>query len=281
MGSTWDLEREIKKGEKINRDQRNVLKTRHCKLFALHSRLYAVRMCTSTLSGWKQHPLQSLCICSLHLKDTESFISNTIWGMQRAPERWRGERIAHILLRIIEGGHLWLSVSGLWWNLAERVSRTPSLLPLLQQKPIAFCFECLVATSPYLIPWVYNCSPACTCPKLPQAILSSPQLPFPHGHTSHWRLPLRVMIKSVNLFCFFSFLPHSFNIFFFFTCHARPSLPLRHCTYTPLWRPAQDRPWEWPALNIVVCWQQHGVMWMRPGDAQSGVYALNSCQMSL
>lgn len=54
--------------------------------------VYAVCMYTSTLSGWRQHPLQLLCICSLHLKDTESFIFKqyTKWRMQRAPERWRG-----------------------------------------------------------------------------------------------------------------------------------------------------------------------------------------------
>lgn len=81
---------------------------------------------------------------------------------------------------------------------------TPSLLPLPQQKPNAFCFECLVATSPYLIPWVYNCSPACTSPKLPRAIFSSPNCLFPHSHPSHL-LPLHVMMKFVKLFCFHSF----------------------------------------------------------------------------
>lgn len=129
MESTWDQERggEIKK-RRVNWHQRNVLKTRHCKLFLPCTVAYAVRMCTSTLSGWKQHPLQSLCICSLHLKDTESFISSQIpnWGMQRAPERCGDGRIPHILLRITEGRVQllsWLvtplSVSGLWWNLTE------------------------------------------------------------------------------------------------------------------------------------------------------------------
>lgn len=52
-------------GEKINSNQRNVLKTRHCKLFCPAQLPIGIRMCTSTLSGWKQHPLQSLCYCSL------------------------------------------------------------------------------------------------------------------------------------------------------------------------------------------------------------------------
>lgn len=77
---------------------------------------------------------------------------------------------------------------------------TPSLLPLLQQKPNAFCFECLVATSPYLIPWVYNCSPACTCPKLPRALISFPNRLLPLCHPSHW-LSLHVTKKFVSFFC--------------------------------------------------------------------------------
>lgn len=88
---------------------------------------YMVGVCTSALSGWKQHPLQSLCICSLHLMDTESFISNQNpnWGMQRATERWRDGKISWILLRIIERRVQlsWLvtplSVTGLWWNFTE------------------------------------------------------------------------------------------------------------------------------------------------------------------
>ncbi len=190
---------------------------------------YAARMCTSTLSGWKQHPLQSLCICSLHLKDTESFISNQNpnWGMQRAPERWRDGRMPRILLRITEGRVQlsWLviplSVSGLWWNLTEYMESleiliTPSLLPLPQQKPTnAFCFECLVATSLYLIPWVYNCSPACTCPKLPRAVLSSPSCRFPHGHPSHW-LPLHVMMKWAFIYSLKRFTSTYSGIFFLF-----------------------------------------------------------------
>lgn len=63
-----------------------------------------------------------------------------------------------------------------------------------------------------------------------------------------------------------------------FACHAQPHLPSDTPRSDP---PAQDQSWERPALNIVVCYKQHGVMWTRPGEAQSGVYALNSCQMSL
>lgn len=56
-----------------------------------------------------------------------------------------------------------------------------------------------------------------------------------------------------------------------------PPFGLRNCPCTPaLNPPAQDPTWEWPALNIVVCWEQHGVMWIRPGEAQPGVDTLNS-----
>lgn len=99
--------------------------------FFLCTVAYVARMCTSTLSGWKQHPLQSLCICSLHLKDTESVFSNQNpnWGMQRAPQRWRDGRIPHVLLRITEGRVQlsWLvtplSVSGLWRKTLQNIDR--------------------------------------------------------------------------------------------------------------------------------------------------------------
>lgn len=84
---------------------------------------------------------------------------------------------------------------------------TPSLHPLLQQKPIAFCFECLVATSPYLIPWVYNCSPSCTCPKMPLAILSYPYCLLPTvTHPTD-----NCLFSQWRFICFF--LLHSFIIF--------------------------------------------------------------------
>lgn len=102
------------------------------------------------------------------------------------------------------------------------------------------------------------------------------------------------MMKSVNLFCFHLFsqqicnciLQHSFIFFLILALTAFcVSFPTHFCSVTPsmppLWPLAQDWPWEQPALNIVVCWQQHGVMYMRPREAQLGDNALNSCQMSL
>lgn len=88
------------------------------------------------------------------------------------------------------------------------VLTTPSPHPLLQQKPIALCFECLVATSPYPIPWVYNCSPSTTYPKLPLAISFSPNclLPTDTHPTDKCRF------QSVELILFF----FKFSVLFFF-----------------------------------------------------------------
>lgn len=113
------------------------------------------------------------------------FRQNPNWGMQRTLERWR-EDTSHS-----PEYHQGESPAGLahdsmlsQWTLMKTLSSsgesliTPSFLPPLQQKPNAFCFECLVATSPYPIPWVYKCSPACTCPMLPGAIFSCPNRLF-------------------------------------------------------------------------------------------------------
>lgn len=48
--STWDLERgRVIKKERVNWHQRNVLKTRHCKLFALHSHLSGAHVYINSL----------------------------------------------------------------------------------------------------------------------------------------------------------------------------------------------------------------------------------------
>lgn len=118
----------------------------------------------------------------------------------------------------MDGQRFGLVVRGLWPKRTKRwqslvVLTTPSLHPLLQQKPIALCFECLVATSPYLIPWVYNCSPSPTYPKLPPAIIFSPNcLLLTHTHYPfHWEMPL-----SVSGVCLF------FLLYSFFRCQASP-----------------------------------------------------------
>lgn len=109
------------------------------------------------------------------------------------------------------------------WDFDNTFSSPPAAA-----KAYAFCFECLVATSPYLIPWVYNCSLACTCPKLPRAVLSSPNClffpsrsPIPTDCLFTWWWSLwtcSVFIYSLRdsllqTPAYFSFLPHSFNCF--------------------------------------------------------------------
>lgn len=240
---------------------------------------YAVGMCRSTLSGWKQHPLLPLCIFSHCIWRTQSFISckNACWGMQRAPERWEDTPCSPEDHRGESPAELACDSTFSQWTLMKQNKRRVlrSLLPLPQQKPKAFCFECLVETSPYLIPWVYNRSLACTCPKRMRAVLASPNFLFPHDHPSYW-LPLHVMIQFVSWFCcscilkrdfllhtpVFFYFPHSFNCFL--SVVPTPIYP-QTLPLSPALAPAQGRPWEWPALNIVVCWEQHGVMWMWPG----------------
>lgn len=124
-------------------------------------------------------------------KDTKSFISNQKpdWEMQRAAERWRWEDTSHSPKDRRGEESSW---AGLWLRFSQRTlmklkkkylesleTLTPSLLPLPQQKPDAFCFECLVATSPYLITLSLQ---LLTCLYLPQAATSHlpfPKLPFP------------------------------------------------------------------------------------------------------
>lgn len=110
-----------------------------------------------------------------------------------------------------------LVAPGLWPNRTEKrwqslaVLTTPSLHPLLQQKPIALCFECLVATSLYLIPWVYNCSPSPTYPELPLAIIFSPNCLL-HIHAS----PIPLTNAASCQWSFYSF----FYLIIFFLCRA-------------------------------------------------------------
>lgn len=220
--------------------------------------------------------------CREHQKDGE------MEDTSHSPEDHRGESPAELACD---------SMFSQWtlmkpYRILGEILTTPSLLPLLQKKPTAFCFECLVATNPYLIPWVYKYSPACIRPNLPRAVLSSPNHLFsptvtpPTACLFMWQrglwncsvLLLRdSLLHTLAFFFLLLFLSHSFN------CFLR-DIPIhpQTLTLTPALSPTtQDQSWEWPALNIVVCWQQHGVMWMRPGEAQSGVCALNSCQMFL
>lgn len=119
--SAWDLERRrvIKKGEST--DIKEMCLKIDTASFLSCTVTNVVHMCTSTLSGWKQHPLQSLCIlltavkrtqratspartqteeCREHRKDGEMGRYLTFsWGSQRRESRWAG---------------LWL-----WWNLIE------------------------------------------------------------------------------------------------------------------------------------------------------------------
>lgn len=105
MESTWDLERGRKLKKRREKHQRNVLKTRHCKLFCPAQSAMRCACVHQLSQDGSSILLQPLCICSLHLEDTESFISRQKpnWGMQRVLERWRDGRMSHVLLRITEG----------------------------------------------------------------------------------------------------------------------------------------------------------------------------------
>lgn len=197
--STWEKEGN-KKSEKNNWHQRNVLKTRHCKLFDLHRRLCGAHVYINSLrmeaasyeitlhlltaiEGHGEPHLQpepQLRNAESPWKDGEmgSYLTFS-WGSQRGESSWAG---LWLYVQSVDSDKTEYRILGESRDFDNTFSYPP---PLLQQKLKAFCFECLVATSPYLIPWVYNCSPACTCPKLPRAILSSPSCLFPHGHPSH------------------------------------------------------------------------------------------------
>lgn len=112
MESTWDLEkgREIKM-ERGSTDIKEMCLKLDTASFLPCTVTYAVCMCTSTLSGWTQHPLQSLCICSLHWRTqrassptratTEEYREHRkdgkmgaclalSWGSQSGESRWAG-----------------------------------------------------------------------------------------------------------------------------------------------------------------------------------------------
>lgn len=149
------------------------------------------------------------------LRNAESTGKMERWeDTSHSPEDHRGESPAELVCD--SAFSQWTLMKP--YRILGEILITPSLLPLLQQKPNAFCFECLVATSPYLIPWVYKCSPACTCPKLPRALFSSPNRLLPHCHPSHW-LPLHETKKFVNFFCFhLSFKEIHYYILWYFFC---------------------------------------------------------------
>lgn len=247
-----EKERDLKKREKNNWHQRNVLKTRHCKLFALHSRhcgahvyINSLRMEAASFeitlylltAFWRTQRASSPARipaeeCREHRKDGEMgrYLAFS-WGSQRGESSWAG---LWLRFQSVDSDETEYRILGESWDFDNTFSS-----PLLQQKPNAFCFECLVATSPYLIPWVYNCSPACNCPKLPQAILPLPNCLFffpPVTHSTNclfmwwWSLwSYSVFIYSLKRFVityngFFIFFLIALTAFFFFAPHC-PHLP--------------------------------------------------------
>lgn len=219
--------------------------------------------------------------------------------MQRAAERWRWEDTSHSPKDRRGKESSW---AGLWLRFSQRTlmklkkylesleTLTPSLLPLPQQKPDAFCFECLVATSPYLITLSLQ---LLTCLYLPQAATSHlplPKLPFPPPSPipptasscvdevcGLYRLFFKRFTIAFSGIFFFSFLPHSFNRIllvmpipiFLQTLHLTlAQTPCRPC-----------------------CSEHCGVLrtaWSNVDEARGsplrgvgGVYTLNTCQMSL
>lgn len=218
-------------GEKINWHQRNVLKTRHCKLFALHSRLCGAHVYINSLrmeaasfaitlylltafEGHRELHLQP----ETQLRNAESTGKKERWeDNSRSPEDHRGESPAELACDSAFSQWTLMKpyrILGESWDF----DNTFSSPPLPQQKPNAFCFECLVATSPYLIPWVYNCSLACTCPQAATSRPLLPQLPFsarsPILLTFMWRWSLwtsSVFIYSLKRFTI------TYSGFFFFS----------------------------------------------------------------
>lgn len=215
--------------------------------------------------------------------------------MQRAAERWSWEDTSHSPKDRRGEESSWAgwclrfqsvdSDENLKKYLESLETLTPSLLPLPQQKPDAFCFECLVATSPYLITLSLQ---LLTCLYLPQAILPFSNCLFPRRHPSH-QLPLPVLMKFVDFICsllrdslshslaFFSFLSHSFNPILLVM-----SIPIFPQTLHLTLAQTPCRP----------CCSEHcgvlGTAWSNVDEARGsplrgvgGVYTLNTCQMSL
>lgn len=169
-----------RKGAKNSWHKRKVLETRHCKLFALHSCLWgAHQLSQDWCSMICNHSVFAHCIERTHLPpEPQPRNAENTGKMERRHLRFswvspRGES---------SRAGTWLHAESVDSNenfeFIRRVFDNTIFPPPLQQKPNAFCFECLVATSPYPIPWVYKCSPACTCPMLPGAIFSCPNRLF-------------------------------------------------------------------------------------------------------
>lgn len=162
METTWDLERE-RDFKKEGNSTHIFFKSRHCKLFALHSRLCDAHVYINSLRMEAASFAITLYLLTaleghreLHLKpearlrNAESTVKMERWeDTSHTPEDHRGESPAELACDSS------FSQRTLRRNLKEfseslEILLTPSLLPLTQQKPCAFCFECLVATSPYL-----------------------------------------------------------------------------------------------------------------------------------
>ena len=120
-----------------------------------------------------------------------------------------------------------------------------------------------------------------TCLYLPKVATSQLLLPQQPFLPSWSPIPPIASSSDDEVFCFHLVLKEIQHALFYFSlsfnCFLRlmpPHIYPQTLPQTPaLTPPAQDQSWEWPAQNIVVCWEQHGVMWMRPGEAQSGVDA--------
>ena len=253
----------------------------------------AVRMCTWTLSGWKQHPFAiTLYLLTafeghreLHLqlepqlRNAERTGKMERWeDTSHPPEDHRGE--SPVELACDFAFSQWIltkpyRILGESWDLNNTFSAPPAAAK-------AWCFLLWMFGSNQSLPDTLSLQ-LLTCLYLPPQAATShsllPQLPFypqsPIPPTASSRddevceiIFFIYSLKRFTITYFFFFCPHSFNCFL----RVMPS-PIDPPDTAPNPRsdpPAQDRSWERPALNIVVCWEQHGVMWMRPGEAQSG-----------
>ena len=229
--STWDLERrrEIKEGEKVNWHQRNVLKTRHCKLLPC-TVAFAVRMCIWTLSGWKQHPfvitLYLLTAFEGHrelhlqlepqLRNAEHTGKMKRWeDTSHPPEDHRGE--SPVELACDSAFSQWIltkpyRILGESWDLNNTFSAPPAAAK-------AWCFLLWMFGSNQSLPDTLSLQ-LLTClylpPKPPRAILSSsptaffPTVTHPTDclFTGWWSLWTHFFIYSLKRFtitCFFFF----------------------------------------------------------------------------
>lgn len=244
--STWDLKRgsEIKKKwEKIEGDPRNVLQTRHCKLFALHSRLCCVHVYVNSLRMEAASFATTLHLLTafeghweLHLqaehqmKNAESTREMKRWeDSSHSPEDNSGETFGTL--------NQWTLMKPVRILGESRDFDNTISPPLAAAK--ASCFLLWMFGSNQPLPNTLSLQ-LHTCFSLPQAATCQsllPRLPF-----FPWsRIPLRT----------FCFLPHSFNFFL----RVIPTLLYPQAVYPPILAPCSG------STLRIACSEHCGMLW--------------------